>query len=231
LFLSGFLTSFGIVAIAEMGDKTQLTAMCFVSRYRATKVLTGVFLATLVNNTLAVATGFFLSEFLAKYSSYIQIAAALAFIGFGLWTLNGEEGSDESANTKPTRYGPVLTVAFTFFIAEMGDKTQLSVIALAAKFPSPYSVLLGAIAGMLAANVIGIAFGFFIHKKIPSNVFKWISAMIFIIVGIAGYVEKMAAIAGLAATIVSSSAIILITGSLAYYLVKRRKHSKKTPVR
>jgi putative Ca2+/H+ antiporter (TMEM165/GDT1 family) len=114
-----------------MGDKTQLLAMAFASRYKWQTVMWGVFAATLVNHLLAVVAGNYLTRLMPL--CYIQIAAAASFILFGLWTLRGDtlEGEDKRFN-----YSPFWTVAVAFFFAEMGDKTQLATVALATKSPS-----------------------------------------------------------------------------------------------
>lgn len=180
--MEAFLTALALVTIAETGDKTQLLAMAFATRFKAREVLTGVFIATIFNHTLAVALGEFLTTKISI--SYIQIAAAISFIGFGLWTLRGDklEGEDK----KKTRFGPIGTVSIAFFIAELGDKTQLATIALAAKFQTPFYILMGTTIGMLIADALGIWLGVLMGKKIPEKIVKAVSAGIFILFGIAG---------------------------------------------
>lgn len=180
--MEAFLTAVFMVTVAEMGDKTQLLAMAFATRFKAAEVLIGVFIATILNHALAVALGEFLT---AKIPiSYIQVAAAISFIVFGLWTLRGDklEGEDK----KHTRFGPIGTVAVAFFIAELGDKTQLATIALAAKYQAAVMVLMGTTIGMIIADAIGIWFGVLMGRKIPESVVKAVSAGIFIIFGILG---------------------------------------------
>src|SRR3989338_5625205 len=140
------------VVLAEMGDKTQPLAMAFAARYSASKVLLAVFIATLANHALAVAAGRFLTKVIPM--DIISFAAALSFIIFGLWTIRGDklEGHDK----KESRFGPVATVAIAFFLAEMGDKTQLATISLAVKYQSVISVLMGTTLGMVIADAIGI---------------------------------------------------------------------------
>lgn len=180
--MEAFLTALALVTIAEMGDKTQLLAMAFAARFKAREVLIGVFIATILNHALAVAVGEFLTTKIPI--SYIQIAASVSFIGFGLWTLRGDklEGEDK----KKTRFGPIGTVSIAFFIAELGDKTQLATIALAAKYQSPVYILMGTTVGMLIADAIGIWLGVLMNKKIPEKIVKVVSAGIFILFGIAG---------------------------------------------
>ncbi|MGD9474210.1 MAG: TMEM165/GDT1 family protein, partial [Eubacteriaceae bacterium] len=145
-----FLFAVGAVVLAEMGDKTQLLAMAFATRFKASKVMMGVFIATVFNHALAVAVGNYITRF-DSAQIYIQGIASLSFIFFGLWTIRGDKLEGEENRT--TRFGPVITVAIAFFIAEMGDKTQLATIALATQFPdAPIWVLIGTTTGMLIAD-------------------------------------------------------------------------------
>ena len=118
----------------------------------------------------------------------IQIAAAASFILFGLWTIRGDELAGED---KRFHFSPFWTVAIAFFIAEMGDKTQLATVALAAKYQSVLPVLAGTTAGMLIADAIGIGIGIVMGKKIPERAVKWIAALIFIGFGLWGLYEYL----------------------------------------
>jgi len=182
--LVAFLLAVGAVTLAGMGDKTQLLAMAFATKYKASKVLTGVFIATVLNHALAVAVGNFIARF-QTIEIWIQGLASLSFIFFGLWTIRGDklEGEENSE----TRFGAVMTVAAAFFVAELGDKTQLATIALAAKFPAePVGILMGTTTGMLIADSIGIIVGVVMCKKIPERTVKLISATAFILFGFIG---------------------------------------------
>ncbi len=179
-----FLISAGAVTLAEMGDKTQLLAMAFATRFKASKVLTGVFIATILNHACAVAVGNLLGRN-AGFDVWVQILASLSFILFGLWTIHGDKLEGEEKRT--TRFGAVGTVAIAFFIAELGDKTQLATIALAAKFPiSPLAVLMGSTTGMMIADAIGIIVGVVMCRRIPEKTVKLVSAGLFIFFGILG---------------------------------------------
>lgn len=162
--------------------------MAFACRYKASTVLWGVFAATALNHLLAVLAGNYLTQFIPI--QYIQIAAAASFILFGLWTIRGDElqGEDERFN-----FSPFWTVAVAFFIAEMGDKTQLATISLAAKYQSVLPVLAGTTAGMLIADAIGIGVGIVLGKKIPKRAVKWVAALIFIFFGLYGLYEYLPA--------------------------------------
>ena len=175
------LMSAGVVALAEMGDKTQLLAMAFASRFRWQTVMWGVFVATAANHLLAVLVGNYLTNIIPL--EYIKIAASLSFIGFGLWTIRGDKLADED---KRFNFSPFWTVSAAFFIAEMGDKTQLATVALAAEFNTIVPVWLGTTTGMIIADAIGIIFGIVLGKKIPDRLVKWVAAVIFILFGVMG---------------------------------------------
>jgi putative Ca2+/H+ antiporter (TMEM165/GDT1 family) len=184
--VTAFLTSLVIVVLAEMGDKTQLLAMAFVSRFRWQTVMWGVFVATAANHLFAVLVGNYLTSIIPL--NYIKIAASASFILFGLWTIRGDtlEGED-----KRFSFSPFWTVAIAFFIAEMGDKTQLATVALAAEFNTIVPVWTGTTAGMLIADAIGIGVGIVLHKNIPEKKIKWFAALVFIAFGLWGLYEAV----------------------------------------
>lgn len=184
--MMAFLTSLAVVVLAEMGDKTQLLAMAFATRYSWKTVMWGVFVATVFNHLFAVVVGAYLTSFIPM--QYIQIAAALSFIVFGLWTIRGDELNGED---KETKYSPFWTVAIAFFLAEMGDKTQFATVALAAQFNSIVPVWCGTTTGMMIADGIGIIIGIVLGKKIPERVVKWVAAIIFILFGLFGLYESV----------------------------------------
>ncbi|ADY57575.1 protein of unknown function UPF0016 [Syntrophobotulus glycolicus DSM 8271] len=221
------LISAGAVTLAEMGDKTQLLAMAFATKYKASKVLIGVFIATILNHAGAVALGTFITRYEA-INIWVQAIASLSFILFGLWTIRGDklEGEDK----RETRFGAVATVAIAFFIAELGDKTQLATIALATKFPAnPFGVLIGTTTGMLIADAIGIVVGVVMSKKIPERTIKLVSAAAFIFFGLIGSYQVAYHKLHLAPaqTIASLLGLILLTGFAAYYLMTKGDASGK----
>lgn len=179
--MEALISSTIIVILAEMGDKTQLLGMAFATKYRAGVVLAGVLVATLLNHLFAVALGDYLTNFVPLNT--IQLIAAISFILFGLWTLRGDslEGED-----KKVYFNPFWTVTIAFFMAEMGDKTQLAAIALAAKYNSLFMVWMGTTLGMMISNIIGIVVGVVLGKKIPEKAVKIFAACIFILFGYAG---------------------------------------------
>ena len=211
-----FAASFIFVVLAEMGDKTQLLAMAFAAKYKAYQVLLAVLIATLLNHSLAVMTGRFLTMIIPL--EIISLIAALSFVIFGLWTIRGDKL--EGGEKRETNSGPVLTVAIAFFLAEMGDKTQLATISLAVEYSSMLNVLMGTTLGMLAADAIGIIVGIAMRKHIPEKTIKWVSAVIFVLFGLAGIYKSISYKMGLTYTWV----IILFIGisaiAAAYRLEK-----------
>jgi Ca2+/H+ antiporter, TMEM165/GDT1 family len=179
--MTAYIASLLFVVLAEMGDKTQLLAMAFASRYRWQTVMWGVFVATLVNHLCAVLAGHYLTNVVPLH--YIRIAAAASFILFGLWTLRGDKLNDED---KRFNFSPFWTVAVAFFFAEMGDKTQLATVSLATKYANVVEVWLGTTSGMLIADAIGIIVGIVLGKNIPERAVKWFAALIFIAFGVIG---------------------------------------------
>lgn len=180
--MTAFLTSLTIVILAEMGDKTQLLGMAFATRYHWRTVMWGVLAATILNHLFAVLVGSYITLFIPL--QYVQIAAAGSFIIFGLWTIRGDKLNGEDRDRDRS---PFWTVTIAFFIAEMGDKTQLATVALAAQFAGAMiPVWLGTTAGMMIANAIGILIGVVLGKKIPERLVKWFAAFVFIGFGVYG---------------------------------------------
>lgn len=184
--MTAFLTSLAIVVLAEMGDKTQLLAMAFATRFRWQTVMGGVLAATAANHLLAVYAGNYLTAIIPL--TYIKIGAAASFILFGLWTIRGDKLHGEEENF---RFNPFLTVTIAFFLAEMGDKTQLATVALAADFNTVIPVWFGTTAGMLIADAVGIVIGIVLNKKIPEKQIKWFAALVFIVFGLWGLYEPL----------------------------------------
>lgn len=192
--ISAFIVATVAVVLAEMGDKTQLLAMAFASRFRWQTVLWAVFAATLANHLLAVAAGNVATQLLPI--AWIKLVAAVSFVAFALWTIRGDhlEGQERRQGRSP-----FWTVAVAFFLAEMGDKTQLMTIALAAeqaaqiggtgwmaKLQQTVPVWMGTTTGMLIADSIGIVVGIVLHRHIPERLVKWIAALCFAAFGLLG---------------------------------------------
>ena len=184
--MTAFIASLIFVVLAEMGDKTQLLAMAFACKFRRQTVMWSVFVATAANHLMAAAAGNYLATVVTM--AYIKIAAALSFIIFGFWTIRGDklEGEDKKYN-----FSPFWTVTIAFFMAEMGDKTQLATIALAVEYNTILPVWMGTTLGMIISNGFGIIVGNVMGKHIPERAIKWSSALIFIAFGGYGLYENL----------------------------------------
>lgn len=218
--MPAFIASLLFVTLAEMGDKTQLLAMAFATRFPAQTVLSAVFVATLLNHALAVAAGRLLTNVIPL--DVISLTAALSFILFGLWTIRGDtlEGEDRQRSS----FGPFLTVAIAFFLAELGDKTQLATISLAVKYSDdPIAVLLGTTAGMVVADSIGIVIGIVLGKRLPDTLIRLVSAGVFIFFGFAGASGVLTTMLPLAVSAVVLFGLVVATLGAAHYLFVRRR--------
>lgn len=174
------LRAFMLVFIAEMGDKTQILALAFATRFPVRKVLIGIGLGVFLNHGLAVALGSYLSRLVPINT--LQIIAGAAFVGFALWTLKPEKEEDEKE--PGIKFGPTVTVAIAFFLGELGDKTQLTAITLAADANYPLMILAGTVSGMIATGALGIIVGKKLGDKIPELGIKLLAASIFMFFGL-----------------------------------------------
>ena len=179
--LQELIKAFTLIFVAEMGDKTQILAMAFATRYPVKKVLLGIFIGAFLNHGLAVMLGSYISTFIPINT--IQIIAGFAFVGFSLWTLKSEDGEENEEEYK-AKFGPVVTVALAFFIGELGDKTQLTAITLATDAAYPIFILGGTVLGMIVTGGIGIIIGKKIGDKIPENAIKLIASAVFMFFGV-----------------------------------------------
>ena len=184
--MTAFIASLIFVVLAEMGDKTQLLGMAFATRFRWQTVMWGVFVATAANHLLAAAAGSYLTMIVPL--GIIKVAAAISFILFGLWTIRGDQLSGEDQRYQ---FSPFWTVTVAFFMAEMGDKTQLATISLAVEYNAVINVWMGTTLGMMISNAFGIIVGIVMGKKIPERAIKWGSAVIFIGFGAVGLFENL----------------------------------------
>ena len=176
------VASFVLVALSEMGDKTQLLAFSLAARYRRPwTVMAGILVATVANHALASSVGAWLAGFVSP--RLLGIVLGLGFIGFGLWTLSPDSFRDDG---KPSRFGPFLTTAVAFFLAEMGDKTQLATAALAASFGTPLLVTVGTTAGMLASDGLAVFAGQTLGPYVHHPAVRWTAAALFIVFGAFG---------------------------------------------
>ncbi|MEN9810210.1 MAG: hypothetical protein RLZZ488_1777 [Pseudomonadota bacterium] len=179
--MESLLNSFLLVFVSEMGDKTQLLALVLAAKFRKPiAIMFGILIATLLNHALASYVGSFVTQFVSPNA--LKWILAATFIGFGLWMLipDKDEGFEEKQ-----KWGPFLTTTVAFFIAEMGDKTQLATVALGAKYAAPIMVTLGTTLGMLAANFPAVLFGHKFTQKVPMKLVHRIASAAFILFGIA----------------------------------------------
>lgn len=178
-------SSFALVAASEMGDKTQLLAFSLAARFkRPWAILAGIFTATILNHALASTVG----QWVAAQVSPSVMALALAgtFIAFGLWTLKPDT-LDEKDDSK--RCGAFVTTAVLFFLAEMGDKTQLATVALAARYQMAVAVTIGTTLGMMLADGLAVFLGEKLAEKIQSQWIRRGAAGLFFVFGIASAVS------------------------------------------
>ena len=180
-FLTAMLTSSGIVALAEMGDKTQLLAIVLATRFRAPfAVIAGILVATLANHALAAWAGSALSYWFE--GDVFRYAVAASFALMAAWTLVPDKLDD--VDTGPARYGAFLTTTLAFFIVEIGDKTQVATIALGARFDSVVAVTIGTTLGMLLANVPAVFLGQKLVDRVPLQTVHRVAAALFLLMGL-----------------------------------------------
>ncbi len=179
--MNAFLLSFGVVLLAELGDKSQLMALAFAARYRALTVLVAVSVATLLVHAFSVLVG---SAFaLALPTRLIQVVAGLAFLAFAAWTIRGDElGEADAQRARRTGGWALLTVGTAFFLAELGDKTMLATITLATT-EEPIGTWLGSTAGMVVADAIAIAIGAVLGTRLPERAIKVVAGGAFVVFG------------------------------------------------
>lgn len=207
-----------VVFLAELGDKTQLVCMAFVARFGAWKVLAGASAAVLLNTGLAVVVGEGLTRVVPIPT--LQIIAGIGFIGFGFWTLRGGGGEEECREVSGKQRHPFWTVFIAFFVAELGDKTQLVTLGLAAKQGEPLVTWLGASLGLIAAQALGIFMSAWIATHIPPRALKVGAAVIFFAFGSLSLYQNLPWLA--ASKIYVALYLIFLTGAIA---VLARKNS------
>jgi putative Ca2+/H+ antiporter (TMEM165/GDT1 family) len=178
--MDAFITSALLVALAEIGDKTQLLSFVLAARLRSPwAIIAGIFVATVANHALAGSVGVWLATLISP--QWLPWITGLVFVAFGLWTLHPDSLDDDP---KLHRAGAFVTTVIAFFIAEMGDKTQLATVALAARFDALVPVVLGTTVGMMLANVPAVVIGERLAQRLPLNTIRWIAAGVFILTGL-----------------------------------------------
>jgi Ca2+/H+ antiporter, TMEM165/GDT1 family len=180
--LEAFLISTGIVALAEIGDKTQLLAFILAAKFRKPwPIIWGILVATLFNHGFAGALGAWITTVLGPQT--LRWILGVSFLGMAVWTLIPDKFDEKDA--KLARFGVFGTTLIAFFLAEMGDKTQIATIALAAQFKAFIAVVAGTTLGMMIANVPAVLLGHRIADKMPVRLVHAIAAVIFAVLGIA----------------------------------------------
>ncbi|MET4077752.1 TMEM165/GDT1 family protein [Janibacter sp. UYMM211] len=178
-----FLLSTAVIFVAELGDKSQLMAMTFATRYRARDVILAITAATAVVHLASVAIGFWVGTAFADYQDWIAIIAGIAFVIFGLWTLRGDELTDEeAAKARKAKGAAILAVGMAFFLAELGDKTMLATITLATQH-GWFGTWVGSTLGMVAADALAIGVGAVLGRKLPERTIKIGAAVLFFLFG------------------------------------------------
>lgn len=180
--MEAFLISTGIVALAEIGDKTQLLAFILAAKYRKpVPIILGILVATIANHSFAGALGTWITSHVAPET--MRWVLGLSFIGMAIWTLIPDKFDE--ADAKLARFGVFGTTLIAFFLAEMGDKTQVATVALAAQYQAFYSVVAGTTCGMMIANVPAVLLGDRIAHRMPVRLVHAIAACIFGVLGVA----------------------------------------------
>ncbi|WP_430502051.1 TMEM165/GDT1 family protein [Micromonospora trifolii] len=181
-FFAALVVSFGVIFVAELGDKSQLMALTFATRFKPVPVLIGITVATAVVHLASVAIGAGLGAVLP--TEWISLVAGVAFLGFGAWTLRGDKlTEEEKRKAEKTNKTALVAVSVAFFLAELGDKTMLATITLATKY-GWFGTWLGSTLGMVAADALAIMVGRILGRRLPEKAIKYGAAILFAISGL-----------------------------------------------
>jgi putative Ca2+/H+ antiporter (TMEM165/GDT1 family) len=180
--LEAFWISLGVIFVAELGDKSQLMAMTFASRYRPWLVLAGITLATTAVHLVSVAVGGLVGG--ALPTTAISVVAGVAFLGFAVWTLRGDElTEEESRKAQRVTTSALVAVTTAFFLSELGDKTMLATITLATQHDW-VGTWIGSTVGMVAADALAIAVGHLLGRHLPDRIVRYGAAAAFAVFGV-----------------------------------------------
>ena len=181
--MEAFLISTGIVALAEMGDKTQLLSLVLAARFRKPwPIVLGIFVATLANHALAGAVGSWVTRMLGP--DVLRWVLGASFIAMAIWMLIPDKLDENDQPSTTSKLGVFGTTLVAFFLAEMGDKTQIATVALAAQYQQWAAVVAGTTLGMMLANAPVVWFGDRLVKRVPIRLVHVISALIFAVLGV-----------------------------------------------
>lgn len=179
--MDAIFTSTAVVALAEIGDKTQLLAILLATRFKERwAIVWGILFATLANHALAALVGMQVASILE--SNWFRLAIAISFIAMAAWTLVPDTLDEEEQ--KPQRFGAFLTTLIAFFIVEMGDKTQIATVALGARYMDVWSVTAGTTLGMMIANVPAVWLGHELIRRVPLHLVRMAAAALFFLIGV-----------------------------------------------
>ena len=224
LFFKVFFTEF----IAEMGDKTQLMLIALTSKYKLRDIILGTAAAILVLNGLAVLAGGLVSEFIPDW--LIKMIAALAFLYFAASTLAGDDEEEEEGGKSKIQFAP-LAVFCTFFVAELGDKTQLTAITFGANegMKSAFVVWIGCSLGLFAADILGMLVGYLLKSKTPDGLLNTLAFVIFSIFGAFTLYQGLnmmnARVCPIPVWSVWIAAAVIFTALCACIYIKRKKEN------
>lgn len=183
MMIESLLVSTGVVALAEIGDKTQLLAFLLAARFKKPiPIILGILAATIVNHGLAGAVGAWITHSISP--EILRWVLGASFIGMAVWTMIPDKIEDEETQVAK-RFGVFGATLITFFLAEMGDKTQIATIAMAAHYADPLMVVIGTTLGMLIADVPAVFVGDKLANKIPMKLVHTVAAAVFAVLGIA----------------------------------------------
>ena len=223
--MQDFISAFLLIFLAEMGDKTQLLALAFSTKYKARTVLLGVAAGAFLNHGLAILLGSLIGKLIPM--NLIQVLASSLFIYFGLtsFLLEFEDEEEESTSNK---FGPFFTVASAFFIGELGDKTQLTAMTLGVKSSFPIVVLAATTIGMVCVSSLGIIVGKLLGKKIPEVTMKFIAGLVFISFGSIGLYDILPVFSkSSTSTYIYMSLYALLMG-ISLFIIYRINRKNKT---
>ncbi|UDF36621.1 UNVERIFIED_ORG: TMEM165/GDT1 family protein [Shinella sp. XGS7] len=182
--MEAFLVSTGIVALAEIGDKTQLLAFLLAARFRRPlPICLGILIATVVNHACAGALGAWITTQLSP--EVLRWCLGLGFVAMAVWTLIPDKLDEEEEGGGRLKLGVLGTTIVAFFLAEMGDKTQIATVAMAAQFKAFWAVVAGTTLGMMIANVPAVLLGDRLAGRIPVRLVHGVAALIFLVLGLA----------------------------------------------
>jgi Ca2+/H+ antiporter, TMEM165/GDT1 family len=180
--MEAFLISTGIVALAEIGDKTQLLSFMLAAKFRKPlPIVMGILVATLFNHAFAAAIGTWVTTLLGPET--LRIVLGVSFLAMAIWILIPDKF--EEGDAKLAHYGVFMTTLIAFFLAEMGDKTQIATVALAAQYHTFGAVVAGTTAGMMLANVPAVYLGHRVVDRLPVQLVHRIAAVVFLVMGVA----------------------------------------------